>query len=272
MLDREFMLRALLAGAVLALAVPCIGLVVVLRRLSMIGDALSHTSLSGVALGLLLGFNPVVGAVVACVLAALGIEGIRRRFPKYGEISIAVVLSLGVGLAGLLSGLGDNAVKLNRYMFGSILTITDLEMGLTLVIGGIVVLASLLFYKEFFLLSLDERAARLAGVPVRAVETMVTVLTALTVAVASRIVGALIISSLMVLPVACAMQLSRSYKGALGWSVVFAQAFTLVGLTAAYYMDLQPGAAIVLTGVAALLLVFAGKGLFALRRRKVARR
>lgn len=122
------MQRAFLVGILLALIIPCVGIVIVLKRLSMIGDALSHTSLAGVAAGLLFNINPVLGATAACVAAAFGIEAIRKKLPRYAEMSIAIILSAGVGLAGVLSGFVRSAASFNSFLFGSIVAISDGEL------------------------------------------------------------------------------------------------------------------------------------------------
>ena len=253
MFEYAFMQRAFIVGVLLALIIPLIGVTVVLRRLSMLGDALSHTSLAGVAAGLLLNVNPVFGASVFCVGAAFGIEGIRRRFPRYAELSISVMLSAGVGLAGVLSGFTKNAANFNSFLFGSIVAISDAELYSVAAVSLLVLLASVLLYKELFSIALDERAARLSGVPVNVVSTIFTMLTAVTVAIAARTVGALIVSSMMVLPVACAMQLARSYRGTVWASIGFAELFTISGLVIAYYGGLKPGGTIVLMGVVCLI-------------------
>ena len=185
MFEYAFMQRAFIVGVLLALIIPLIGVTVVLRRLSMLGDALSHTSLAGVAAGLLLNVNPVFGASVFCVGAAFGIEGIRRRFPRY-ELSISVMLSAGVGLAGVLSGFTKNAANFNSFLFGSIVAISDAELYSVAAVSLLVLLASVLLYKELFSIALDERAARLSGVPVNVVSTIFTMLTAVTVAIAAH--------------------------------------------------------------------------------------
>ncbi len=251
----EFMRRAFLVGILLSFIIPCVGVIIVLRRLSMIGDALSHTSLAGVAAGLILNVNPVLGASVACVASAFGIEAIRRRIPKYSELSIAIMMSLGVGLAGVLSGFVKSAASFNSFLFGSIVAISDTELYSVVVITMVVLLAFLLLYKELFLLAFDERSARLSGVRVGLVNALFTLLTALTVSISARSVGALVVSSMMVLPVASAMQLARSYKQTIIFSVVFAEAFTITGLFLSYYAALKPGGTIVLVGVVVLILI-----------------
>lgn len=248
-----FMQKAFLVGILLAVIIPLIGVIVVLKRLSMIGDALSHTSLAGVALGLLMGINPIIGAVVICVIAAFSIEAIRRRLPKYAEISISIIMSVGIGLASVLSGFIEDGAAFNSFLFGSIVAITDMEVMLVILVTVIVVVTFLLLYKELMFITFDEQSAVLAGVPVKKINFVITVLTAITVSVAARSVGALIVSSLMVIPVACAMQLANSYKKTVVYSVLFAMLFTIVGLFLSYYFNLKPGGTIVLTGVVVLI-------------------
>ena len=257
-----FMQRAFVVGILLAAVIPCIGIVIVFKRLSMIGDALSHTSLAGVAAGLILGINPVAAAAFACIAASLGIELIRRKLPRYSEMSIAIIMSAGVGLAGVLSGFVKNAANFNSFLFGSIVAISDMELHLVVAVSAAVLLMFLLLYKELFYVSLDEQSARLAGVPVRTVNFLFTFLIAVTVSVAARTVGALIVSSMMVVPVACAMQFGKNYRQTVLWAVVLDVIFMITGPFAAYYLGLKPGGTIVLVGVLFLLLVFAGKRLF----------
>lgn len=263
----SFMQRAFMTGFLLALIIPCIGMVIVLKRLSMIGDALSHTSLAGVACGLIMGINPVLGATLFCVGAAFGIEAIRKKLPRYAEMSIAIIMSLGVGVAGVLSGFVKSSASFNSFLFGSIVAISDGEMWSVAIIAIVILLSFLLFYRELFYISLDERSARLAGVPVGPVNFLFTILTAVTVSIASRTVGALIVSSMMVVPVAAAMQVGRSYKQTLIWSIVFAEFFTLSGLSISFHFGLKPGGTIVLIGVATLTVIFLSKSVNAKIRR-----
>ena len=257
--EYAFMQRAFIVGILLAAIIPCIGLVIVCKRLSMIGDALSHTSLAGVSAGLLLGLNPVLTAAAACVVAAIGIEAIRRKIPRFSEMSIAIIMSAGIGLAGVLSGFIKNAANFNSFLFGSIVAISNGELYLVIAVSMAVLLMFLLMYKELFYVSLDEQSARLAGVPVKTVNFLFTVLIAVTVSVAARTVGALIVSSMMVVPVACAMQFGTSYRQTLILAVVLDILFMITGLFAAYYLGLKPGGTIVLVGVLVLILVFVGK-------------
>lgn len=261
-LEYDFMKRAFIVGILLAIIIPCIGVIVVLKRLSMIGDALSHTSLAGVAAGLILGINPILGAIVITIAASFGIEAIRKKIPKYSEMSIAIVMSAGIGLAGILSSFVTNTANFNSFLFGSIVAISDFELALVVGVSFIVIISFLLLYKELFYITLDERLARLSGLPVKKINFVFTILTAISVSIAARTVGALIVSSIMVVPIACSMQFAKSYKQTIIYSIVFATISTVLGLYISYYLNLRPGATIVLLGVIALILILIIKKIF----------
>jgi zinc transport system permease protein len=252
----DFMRRAFIVAAVIGIIAPCIGAPIVLKRLSAIGDATSHSALAGIAAGLVFGINPILGAVVFSVFAVLGIELLRKAFGKYSEIATVVVMSAGIGLTAVLSGFVSNgSANLNSFLFGSIVAISDFEMYLTIGLGAVVIIVSFLLYRELFFVTFDEESAKLAGVNTGAVNLVLMLLTAVTVSVASRIVGALMISSLLVIPVAAAMTVAKSYKQTVWLSVVFAELFTISGLFISYYLDLRPGGTIVLLGVAILIIL-----------------
>ncbi|MHB8075997.1 metal ABC transporter permease [Desulfosporosinus fructosivorans] len=251
----DFMQRAFITGILIAIITPCIGVVVVLKRLSMIGDSLSHNSLAGVAAGLAFGLNPILGAVVFSITAAFGIEQVRKSFPRYSEIAIAVITSTGIGLAGILSGFVKNTANFNSFLFGSIVAISDVEFYLVIGLSVIVILAVILLYKELFYITFDEESARLAGVPIKSINFVFTLLTAVTISISARTVGTLVISSLLVLPVATAMQIAKSYKQTVIFAVIFAVLSTLIGLYISYYADFKPGGSIVLIGVVILIFI-----------------
>lgn len=254
-----FMQRAFITGILIAIITPCIGVVVVLKRLSMTGDALSHNSLAGVAAGLAFGINPILGAVLFSIAAAFGIEKIRKSFPKYSEIAIAIIMSTGIGLAGILSGFVKNSANFNSFLFGSIVAISDFELYMVIALSIVVILAFSLLFKELFYMTFDEESARLAGIPIKTVNFVFTLLTAVTISVSARTVGTLVISSLMVLPVATAMQIAKSYKQTVAFSVLFALFFMISGLYISYYADFKPGGTIVLVGVLTLICVLGYK-------------
>ncbi len=260
-LQYAYMQRALLVGLLLSVIVACLGTVMVHKRLSLIGDALSHSSLAGVAVGLLLGFNPIVGAMAVCIIAAFSIEVIRKRLGNHSELAVAIVMSTGIGLAGVLAGFVKSSADFNSFLFGSIVAISDFETRLVAILSAIVLVAFVLLYKELFYISFDVQAASISGVPVGTVNAIFTILTAVTVSIAARTVGALIISSLLVVPVAAAMSIARSYKTTVLWAVFVSAASTIGGLVLSFYLGLKPGGTIVLIPVG-FFLIFRVASLF----------
>lgn len=258
MLSYGFMQKALAAGALIAAGMAMIGMITVLRRQSMIGDALSHASLAGVALGLILGINPVGAAVIIAVVSAFAIELFRHFFPKLSEMAIAIVMSAGIGLAGVLSGF-VTAANFNSYLFGSIVSIPDSEFWLAVICSLLVIAISLLLYKELFYISFDAEAATLSGVPVRTVQFVFTLMTAVTIAVAARTVGALVVSSQLVLPVASAMQMAKSYRNTYRLATVCSLLYTVLGLIISFELDIKPGGTIVLTSLLGLSCLMIGR-------------
>ena len=259
MLSHGFMARAFASGIVLGAVIPLVGVVVVLKRLSMIGDALSHTSLAGVAAGMIAGINPVAGATVACMAAALAIETIRRRLEGRADLAVAVIMATGVGLAGVLSGFVPNSSTFSSFLFGSIVTVSDEELRAVVAVGVLVALACVAFSRELFWVTLDERAARLAGVRVTAVNFGFVLLCALTTSIAARTVCALIVSSMMTVPVACALAVSRSWRQMMLVSSGIGVASSAAGLTLSYLFGLKPGGTIVLIEVGILALILAAR-------------
>jgi len=253
-LQYAYMQRALLVGLLLSVIVACLGTVMVHKRLSLIGDALSHSSLAGVAIGLLGGFNPILGAMGVCIVAAFSIEAIRKKLGNHSELAVAIVMSTGIGLAGILSGFVRSSADFNSFLFGSIVAISGFEARLVLILAVIVLVAFVLLYKELFYISFDEQAASISGVPVGVVNAIFTILTAVTVSIAARTVGALIISSLLVVPVAAAMSIARSYKTTVLWAIFVSAVSTIGGLVLSFYLGLKPGGTIVLISVVFFLL------------------
>lgn len=250
-----FIQRAFAVGIFISIMTPLIGNIIVLKRLSTVGDALSHASLAGVAAGLLASVNPIGMAVVFSCLAALAIEYFRRYFPRYSEVSTAVVLSVGVGLAAVFSSLVKNAGSFNSFLFGSIVAISPQETAAVIALSAAVTVITLVLYRELFYIAFDEEGAALSGVKVKTINFVFTLLTAVVVSVSARTVGALVISSLMVIPVACGLLISKSYKANIILSVIFALIFTLSGLTLSCFWDIAPGGAIVLSGIAVMAIL-----------------
>lgn len=259
----EFMQRAFTAGMLVAVICPLIGTFVVMRRLSMIGDTLSHASLAGIAAGMLAGFYPLLGALIFSLIAAIGIEKLRKRFSQYAELSISIVLSASIGLAAVLISLANSFnADLMSYLFGSIIAVDMTDIYIILGLSIIILVSVWLLYKEFFYISFDEEGAELAGIPVSTLNTYFTALTAMTIVVSMRVVGMLMVSSLMIVPVASGLLIAKSFKNTIFLSVIFAMVSVIAGLFTSYWFDLAPGGSIVLTSVFILLAVLVVKKVF----------
>src|SRR6202795_755965 len=253
-----FMQRAFAAGAGMAVVCPLIGVFLVPRRLSLIADTLAHVALAGVALGVLVGVSPVLGALVVTVAGALGMERLRSRGTLQGDAALAVFLSGGFALAVVLISLarGFNA-DLFAILFGSILTVSPADVWLILALGAVVVTTILLSYRQLFAITLNEDLARTSGVPVTALNLMLTVLTALTTVVAMRMVGVLLVSAMIVIPTLTGFALGRSFHTATAIAIGIALLSMTSGLIAAYYLRLAAGGAVVLSA----LVIFAAASL-----------
>ncbi|MGN1318516.1 MAG: metal ABC transporter permease [Lachnospirales bacterium] len=254
----EFMQRAVIVALFISVITPLIGNVIVLKRLSAMGDALSHAGLAGVAIGLCFSMSPILCAVIFSAFSAIVIEYIRRGFSNYSEIATSIVLSFGVGVAAVFSGFIKNSASFGSFLFGSIVAISEFELYMVIGLSIVVLIVMLLLYKELFYITFDEEGAELSGVKVKGVNLVFTLLTAVVVSIAARTVGSLVISSLMIIPVACAMLVSKSYFQNVVYSVIFAVLFTISGLLITAFYDLKPGGTIVLIGIAVLvvLLIF----------------
>ena len=249
-LEYGFMHRAFAAGAITALICPAIGVFLVPRRLSLIADSLSHVALAGVALGLLVGVSPVLGALVVTVAGAVGMERLRARGALAGDAALAVFLSGGFALAVVLISLarGFNA-DLFAILFGSILTVSPTDVWLIVLLGAVVGATIGTFYRQLLAITLNEDLARTSGVPVTGLNLLLTVLTALTTVVAMRMVGVLLVSAMIVIPTLTGFGLGRSFRQATVIAIAMALASMTSGLIAAYYLRLAAGGAVVLTAL-----------------------
>jgi len=253
-LEYGFMHRAFAAGAITALICPAIGVFLVPRRLSLIADSLSHVALAGVALGLLIGASPLLGALVVTVASAVGMERLRSRGALQGDAALAVFLSGGFALAVVLISLarGFNA-DLFAILFGSIVTVSPTDVWLIVALGAVVGATIGTFYRQLLAITLNEDLARTSGVPVTGLNLLLTVLTALTTVVAMRMVGVLLVSAMIVIPTLTGFELGRSFREATLIAIVMALTSMTAGLIAAYYLGLAAGGAVVLTA----LMIFA---------------
>jgi zinc transport system permease protein len=254
MLDLEFMRLAFGAGIVVGLLAPAVGFFLVQRRLSLVGDGIGHVAFAGVALGYLLDLPLVLTALAVSVLGGLAIEWLRAHRPAAGDQALALVFYTGIaGGIVLVSAAGALNVNLFQFLFGSILTVsrTDLAVIAGLGAGALALIA--LLYRPLVAVVVDEEGARVAGLPVTALNTLTVALAAVTIALSMRIVGILLIAALMVLPVIAASRVAWSMRSTILLAMGIGLGSVLGGITAAYYADLPPGGTTVLVAAASVL-------------------
>lgn len=255
-LQYDFMVRALVAGLAIAIIAPLIGTFLVMRKLSLFADSLSHVALAGVAIGLLINVYPVITAVLACVLAAIAIERLRSGRKIYGDAALSLFLSgsLAVALALISLAKGYN-VNLLNYLFGSITAVSEIDMFIILVLAFIVMLILLVIHRQLFFISFDEESAKVTGLPVWQLNSMLMIISAVTVAMAMRIVGILLVGALMVIPVLAAIQVGSSFRRVMFFAVFFSILSVVGGLIFSFFINIISGAAIVLMALLIFLLM-----------------
>lgn len=270
-LDYEFMRLAIVAAVFTGLAAPAIGTYMVQRRLALLGDGLGHVALTGVAIGLLTGTAPLLTALVVAVLGAVLIEVLRTFTRTSGDVALAMLFYGGIAGGVLLIGLaGEGAATLNRYLFGSITTVTPSDVTIVSVLGVVVVALCLLLAPQLFAVCQDEEHARVCGVPVRLYGVLIAVLAAATITVAMRTVGLLLVSALMVVPVAAAQQVSRSFRSTHLAAMAIGLVTAVSGVVVSFEADTAPGPTIVLLALVAFALAAVLRGVtVGLRRRSV---
>lgn len=254
MFSYTFIQRAFMVGAILAVILPCVGLPLILKRLSPLGDTLSHASLAGVSLGIFLGINPIIGAIVFSVLASLGVEVIRKKLKEYQEVATVIILGASIGFAGVLTSISKNATSLSSYLFGSIVTISDFEFYLIIFIALIVLMVFRFIYDSLFLRIFNPTAAKLLKVNIRLIDFLTSFLSAIVISVSAKTIGTLIVSSLLIIPPITAMQYKKTYKGTLFLSMFLSLIYIYFGLIISFYLNLKPGSVIVLISVLVLII------------------
>jgi zinc transport system permease protein len=262
-LQYEFLQNAFLTGILIGIIAPLLGAFIVVRRLSLIADALSHVTLSGIAASLYLsktvpslqGLNPLYFGMIFSVTGSLFIERLRMLYKHYQELAIPIILSGGIGIGVIFISLADGfTTDLFSYLFGSVSAVTRGDLYLIAAISIVVIGMIFLLYKELFLLSFDEDHAKASGIPARAIHFIFMVMVALVIAASMRIVGILLVSSLMTLPVAASIRIARGFKQTILYSLLFGEISVIAGLVSAFYLDLAPGGTIVVTAILILLI------------------
>ncbi|MBM7698003.1 metal ABC transporter permease [Kurthia huakuii] len=262
-LQYDFLQNAFLSGMIIGVLAPLLGVFIVVRRLSLIADALSHVTLAGIAGSLYLSqtfvglatLNPLYLGIASAVAGSLFIEKLRGVYKHFEELAIPIIMSAGLGLSAIFISLAQGfSTDLFSYLFGSVSAVSRQDLWIVVIIAVVVIAFIYLFYKELFVSSFDAEYARASGLRTKAIHMLFMVITALVIAASMRIVGILLVSSLITLPVAAAIRLAKSFKQTIVYAIVFGETAVLVGLITAFYLNLAPGGTIVVTSIMILLI------------------
>ncbi|OGH92092.1 MAG: metal ABC transporter permease [Candidatus Magasanikbacteria bacterium RIFOXYD2_FULL_39_9] len=246
----DFMLRAFVAGFIISILAPSIGIFLVVKRYSLLTDTLSHVSLVGVALGLLAGINPIITAIGVSVVAALGMEKLRHAKKIFGESILTLFLSGGLALSLIIFGLSRGLnVNIFTYLFGSITTVSAGDLRLMGGFGFVIIIIIYTLFKRFFITAYDEELAQANGLPIKFLNLTLMILAAVTISISMRIVGALLVGALMVIPVLAATQFGKSFLKTFFYSVGISILSVTTGLFASFYLNLPTGATIVMSAL-----------------------
>jgi zinc transport system permease protein len=257
LLSYDFMVRALLAALFTGLAAPAVGTYLVQRRLALMGDGIGHIAVTGVSLGLLTGSSPTLTAVVLAIIGAVVIELIRSTGRTSGDVALALLFYGGIAGGVLITGIaGQSAATLNTYLFGSITTISSTDVWVTVGLAVVVISIAVGLGPQLFAVAQDQEFAQVAGLNVRFYNLLVSVMAAVTVTVAMRTVGLLLVSALMVVPVATSQQLARGFRATLAGAMAIGTVAALAGVTGSAYVDVAPGATIVLLALAGFVVAY----------------
>lgn len=261
LLQFDFLRHTFLTGLIIGIIAPLLGCFLVVRRLSLLADALSHVTLAGIALGLFiekqffLPFSPLYSGMGFSVIGAVLIEKLRTVYQAYQEIGIPIILSGGVGLSVIFIALANGFnTDLFSYLFGSVSAVSQNDFYMILIIAIFIIITVSIFYKELLTLSFDEEHAKVSGIHSKRIHFLFIILTALVIAASIRIVGVLLVSALMTLPVASAMRLASSFKQLIAYSIAFAEIAVIMGLITGYYLSIPPGGTIVMIAIFILVL------------------
>ncbi|KAB2594242.1 metal ABC transporter permease [Streptomyces arboris] len=267
-LTPPFMQRALIAAVLVGITAPAIGIYLVQRRQALMGDGIGHIAMTGVGLGFLLSTSPVWMATAVAVAGAVVMELIRWYGHTRGDLALAMLFYGGMAGGVMLINLSDTGsnANLTSYLFGSLSTVSESDVIAICVLAAFVVLVTVGLRRQLFAVSQDEEFARVTGLPVRVLNLLIAVTAAVTVTVAMRVVGLLLVSALMVVPVAAAQQITKSFKVTFVLSVVIGTGVTLAGTVTSYYQDVPPGATIVLLAIAVFVALTALAAPLAKRR------
>lgn len=266
-LQYGFIQRALIAGCFVALLCSVLGVLLVLRRLSLIGDGLAHVTFGSVALGLVFKIYPLYISIPVVMLSSLGILKLMEKARIYGDAAIGVISSLGIAGGVILASVaGGFNVDLFSYLFGNILAISDAEVVISIVLSVIVLVLILLYYHEIFSITFDEEYAGASGIDTKKINAMLVLLAAVTVVLAMNVVGIMLVSALLILPAVTALQLARGFRNTLVIAGLTAICSVVAGIFGSLALNLPTGAMIVMVNLLLFLIVLGGKVLIAKSR------
>jgi zinc transport system permease protein len=246
-LQYEFIRRAFIAGAFVALVCSILGVLLVLRRLSLIGDGLAHVTFGSVAVGLLLRQSPAFVAVPIVMVSSLGIMKLMQKARLYGDAAIGIVSSLGIAGGVIIASLsGGFNVDLFSFLFGNILAISRAEVVTSIILSLIVLSVVFFFYNEYFSTTFDEEFASISGINVKKINSLLVLLTGITVVLTMKVVGIMLTSALLILPAVTALQIAKSFKNAMILSALTGISAVLIGIYTSFVLNLPAGATIVM--------------------------
>lgn len=265
LLNFDFMRYSLISGILIGFIAPLIGAFIVVRRLSLIADALSHVTLGGISFGMFLLIilptlsfvNPMWFGILFAVIGALLIEKLRTSFSNYQEIAIPIIMSAGIALSAIFISLADGFnQEIVGLLFGSISAVNLSDLNTIIIIAIIVVFFIILFYKELFILSFDEEYSKVIGIP-KWIQFLFIIIVAMVISASMRVVGILLVSALITLPIAISMRITKGFKQLIALSVALGELSVIMGLVLAFYMNISPGGVIVVLLVIMLIITMA---------------
>jgi len=261
-LSHGFIQKALIAGSFIAVLCSTLGVFLVLRRLSLIGDGLAHVTFGSIALGLFLKSSPVYVAVPVVMLSSLGIMKLTKKARLYGDAAIGIVSSLGIAGGVLLASIaGGFNVDLFSYLFGNILSISVEEVAASIVLSVMLIAVIIFFYQELLSITFDEESAKASGINTERINSILVIFTALTVVLAMKMVGIMLVSALLIIPSITALQMAKSFKSTMILASVAGVMSVVLGICISFAADLPTGATIVLLNILFFIAAFIYKTL-----------
>lgn len=278
MIEIGFIERGIIAGLIIGLIAPLVGSFLLVRRVSVISESISHITLTGISFGVFLGtigqffqaINPLYFGLIFALAGALITERLRVVYKHFQELAVPIILSTGIGLSAIFISLARTGyTEWYSYMFGSIVSVTSSDVNFIVVTAMLALVLVLFFYKEFISISFDQEFAKISGIPVKQVNLIFAILTALVISMSMKIVGILLVGAMVVIPVATSIQLAKSFKQLIGLGILFSELAVIIGLYLSYQFMIATGGMIVLVALTILILVLLFKKIrfYGLKRR-----